>query len=658
MRTDRSPLLKGIVLVACSWAICSAAHASAFAFKAPSNFRLGTVAAVAVADVDGDGRDDLAAISDGHLKVSLQQPNGSLGAALDLTIPSANFLVVKAVDLGADGSRELLVGHDHGLAIYHWGSGGFVVDDRPAAYPCRTMAAADINSDGAPDVLCFGTYGDALLYYSDPTTVLSAPQQLMTAAPAPGQAQLKDVSGDGKPDLLLASTFANSFFVYPNNGVGSFFPAVAYPYVQEAYLWSGAIEALDVDGDGANEVAVATPCNKPCSNVYLYRRLASGYLTLAQRIPTYDSPIALLAADLDHDGREDLLVGHGAWYAVGRYMGSSGGLSGELRSLAAFDGNANGLAVGDLNHDGYTDVAASTSSGVAILYGGRPVATDFNGDFVSDLLWHHSAGSNAIWLSADTANQYGIGAQDPAWSIETVADFDGDGLDDVFWRNRTTGADEVWLYGSGAHMPVATVTSQDWQVVAAGDFDGDGRADLFWRNNRTGANVIWKSGDSSTQQATTAVTDLAWAVVGVGDFDNDGQADVLWRHATSGSNAIWLSGRYASRRPITAVTNPDWKVAGIGDFDGDKQDDIVWRNVRSGANAIWRSADATRTQAVTAVTNLAWGIAGVGDYDGDGRSDLLWRNSASGANVIWRAASAAQQQSVAGLSDPQWKSAP
>ena len=64
-------------------------------------------------------------------------------------------------------------------------------------------------------------------------------------------------------------------------------------------------------------------------------------------------------------------------------------------------------------------------------------------------------------------------------------------------------------------------------MVGAGDFDGDDRADLLWRNARTGSNTIWKSGDSSTWQAVTSVTDLHWKIVGVGDFNGDGKDDLV-----------------------------------------------------------------------------------------------------------------------------------
>ena len=136
-----------------------------------------------------------------------------------LELASAGFHIVQSADLGADGTTEILVGHEKGLAVYTWnGAGAFVLDDHPASYACLTIAAADLDGDGAPDVVCLGREADATLYYSDLATVLGAPSYLQTAAMHAGVAQLKDVTGDGKPDLLLASSSANSFFVYRHDG--------------------------------------------------------------------------------------------------------------------------------------------------------------------------------------------------------------------------------------------------------------------------------------------------------------------------------------------------------------------------------------------------------------------------------------------------------
>jgi hypothetical protein len=622
---------------------------------------------VATGDFNEDGRDDLAVLVGGRLEVFLQQDTGALAATLQLEIPSVAFAVVQAADLGADGSTEILVGHDSGMAVYAWnGAGGFTLENHAAQSSCDFLATADLDSDGAPDVFCHGRLGDGALYYSGLGHALKSPIYMQTPAYMPNpvdgvtvmQIQLKDVTGDGKPDLLMAPSTYNSFFVYASDGVRGFLPATAYPYPEENDMGSVSIEAMDVDGDDANEVIVAKNCNRPCSAILIYKRGDHGYLTLSKRLQTYDNPSVLLASDIDRDGRQDLLVGHSGWFAVGRYMGQGQKLSDVERlslNVPTFAG-ANRYALGDLDHDGFTDLVVANLGGISLRYGRRRAGSDFDGDGISDLLWRHATGKNVVWRSAGVTTQAPMETVDPAWSIQGTGDFDGDGTSEVFWRNHETGANNIRSANYG--METTGVTSQDWQVVGVGDFDGDDRADLFWRNLRTGANTIWKSGDSTTLQATNGVTDLRWKVVGVGDFDGDGRSDILWRHSASGANVIWRGGQRAEQQAVAGVTNLAWKVAGVGDFNGDGKDDVAWRNVSTGANAIWRSANTATKQAVTGVSNPLWAIAAVGDYNGDGRSDLMWRNTTSGTDVIWRSANARQQQSVATVRDLRWKIVP
>lgn len=685
--------MKGIFVAALLGLLAfGSARGMDFSFGRPTRVTLArsSAANVAIGDANGDGRQDLAVTSiqpDGthQLSLFLQKDDGTLAAPATAALPFNAIAVypVAFADLDADGLAEVVVGDPNdGLIVARPGTGGGLsLLTRPTGRGCMFLATGDIDGDGNVDIACHNVQTTATIFYGDGHGGFRATFQLQTGAGTYTQdfktIRLADVTGDGRLDLLVTASTVNSFFVLANDGFGGFWPATAYLHpASPSRVWPAALEVLDIDGDGVNEVVTASPDNQPDSMLNVYRAGGNGYLALSQRIPIYDSTTALAVGDVDGDGDRELVAGHLDFNAV-TLFDTDAGIVGQARfDLPGFGnelifqptiGHSNALGLGDVNGDGCLDLAGATYSGTTVLYGCRPFfnqvpVSDYDGDGVADVLWRlPETGENLLYQWADpvASAMCGLACWFPVgqtWKAQAAGDFNADGNSDAFWRDSASGANEIW-FGALYEVPITAVTNQDWQVVGAGDFDGDDRSDLLWRNGRTGANTIWKSAVSTIQQTTAAVTDVGWRVAGVGDFNGDRQSDILWRHVSSGRNAIWLSGRSDRQQAIAAVTNPQWKVAGIGDFNGDRKDDVVWRNAVTGVNAIWLSANNATQRPATSVTNMDWDIVAVADYNGDGRSDLFWRNRKTGANTVWRGGDSTKQQAIAST-DPQLQVVP
>jgi hypothetical protein len=278
----------------------------------------------------------------------------------------------------------------------------------------------------------------------------------------------------------------------------------------------------------------------------------------------------------------------------------------------------------------------------------RRVASDFNGDGKSDILWRSAlTGQNLIWfMSATTLSSAASIAMvtDLNWKIAATGDFNGDSKADILWRNDATGQNSIWFMNGGtltsASSPV-TVADLNWKIAGAADFDGDGKSDILWHNNATGQNQVWFMNGSTLTAAATLVSlaDLNWKIAGVGDFNGDGKSDILWHNDATGQNQLWFmnGGTLTSTAPLATEPDLNSKIVGVGDFDGDGKSDILWRSSTTGRNQIWFMNGATLVSgvAVTTVSDLNWKVAAIGDFDGDGKSDILWRNSATGQDAMF-----------------------
>ncbi|QIL02770.1 VCBS repeat-containing protein [Sphingomonas sinipercae] len=219
-------------------------------------------------------------------------------------------------------------------------------------------------------------------------------------------------------------------------------------------------------------------------------------------------------------------------------------------------------------------------------------------------------------------------------------DFDGDGRDDIIFRNTETGAVSNWRGGLHAEFTYNEAAGMDTyavgDLVAIGDFDGDGRSDTLWMTADGNVSVSYTVEDGAFYLAWTLsqVTKVpaGWQVAGTGDFDGDSIDDIVWR-AADGSVITWLGkDQFQGDGPGGNLLIPnDWKIVGTGDFNGDGRDDILWRSDNGTVtNWLGRADGSFINNHINTgeVIPLDWHIVGTGDFNGDGNSDILWRSDA------------------------------
>jgi hypothetical protein len=390
------------------------------------------------------------------------------------------------------------------------------------------------------------------------------------------------------------------------------------------------------------------------------------------------------AGDVNGDGLDDVMIGAPYANSGGHRSGAAYVIFGKTTGFGTIDlgnpaawaglalygdaGDQAGWSVsgaGDIDGDGYDDVAvgapendrAGWLAGATYIISGKltfakDVRNDFNGDGRSDVLWHKDNGDVTNWLGQPNGGFVGNFANashhaGTDWNIAGTGDFNGDGRDDVLWRNDS-GAVTNWLGQANGSFASNFANSygevdNSWDIAGTGDFNGDGRDDVLWRNH-SGAVTNWlgqaNGGFASNFANAHVAVDNSWHIAGTGDFNGDGRDDVLWRN-DSGAVTNWLgqaNGGFVGNfenAATHAATN--WHIAGTGDFNGDGRDDVLWRSDNGDITNWLGQANGAFVGNFANASHHAgseWNVASIGDYNGDGRDDVLWRSD-SGAVTNW-----------------------
>jgi hypothetical protein len=228
---------------------------------------------------------------------------------------------------------------------------------------------------------------------------------------------------------------------------------------------------------------------------------------------------------------------------------------------------------------------------------------DFNGDGRVDILWRNDNGKITDWLgNANGGFNGNLANADNSvtsnWQVIATGDFNGDGRSDILWRNTDNGNVTDWLGqangGFASNGPATNNVGSVWKVAGTGDVNGDGIDDVIWRNTNTGDVTDWlgnsNGGFAGNTQYAHQNASAQWHLIGVGDFNGDGMADILWRN-DAGKVTDWVGnangGFNGNLANADNSISSSWQVVAIGDYNGDAHDDILWQNTNTGVVTDW-----------------------------------------------------------------------
>ena len=341
--------------------------------------------------------------------------DGVFGDEVRLT--DARLLAVG--DVGGTPRPDLVFGQDVGLAgvvvVETQQPDGTFAAGPPLGSVARPAAAAvaDLTGDGRPDLAALGD-GGGTLYAGAADGSLAAAQALSTPTTITSAAA-GDLTGDGRADLVVAGPGYGAVFpqrAVPPGGLG---PAVPLGGFDQVDTERGRIVLARLDGDALPDVVIATTTGLAVA------LSPSGYL--ATPVPTSSPVTDFTAADLDGDGAVDLAAalqaGAGLPARVVLLHGNGDGTFAPERVIPAGDAPVR-VQAGEVDGRPGTDLVV-VNGGVV---GGIPP------DRFTVLAGHGDG-------TFDPPAPLGLTVTEPRLSVCClhVVDLDGDGLDDLAFRN-------------------------------------------------------------------------------------------------------------------------------------------------------------------------------------------------------------------------------
>jgi len=348
-------------------------------FAAPKSYATADSAeSLAIGDLNGDGRPELATASpehepEGNVSVLVNRGDGRFEAKVDYdTAFGATSIAI--ADLNDDGKPDLATANRYANTVsvlVNKGDGTFKTKVDFARRGVYALALGDFNGDGKPDLaLLDGASKHGNTATSRLSVLLNegdgnfqARVDGRTGDVAADSFAIGDLNRDGKPDVATASEGPNgTLSVLLNRGDGRFQAKVDYG----ARVGTLSVDIGDVNGDGtgdlvtASDGAVSVLMNRGDGRFQARHDYTDG--------GKYTNSIAI--GDLNGDGKPDLATAKWELDKPGITSVFLNRGDGTFRAKLDYPTGREpySVVIGDLNGDGKPDVVTSSDAGtVSVL---------------------------------------------------------------------------------------------------------------------------------------------------------------------------------------------------------------------------------------------------------------------------------------------------
>lgn len=283
--------------------------------SAPHSSPGGPFIGMTVADFNGDLNIDLAAIDSNNyiLAILINNGDGTLAQPIKYTAGLTPHEVT-AADFNQDNKIDLVITNYGGGTISVFlnngnGAFGMPIDYLTGEVNPTGIIAAELNGDGKIDVAAtnLGTTGARYLsiFFGKGDGTFIAPVGYRIGVDLPIEFIFPtDFNNDGKVDL------ATNGGILPGNSDGTFGPIVNLPVSGPLWAYPSLTnDTADLNGDGNLDLAIASSISFSYGQVSILLSNGAGTFVPFTNYALSVRPFSVLVADLNADGKLDLVLG-------------------------------------------------------------------------------------------------------------------------------------------------------------------------------------------------------------------------------------------------------------------------------------------------------------------------------------------------------------
>lgn len=512
-----------------------------------------------------------------------------------------------------------------------------------------SVTLADVDGDGVLDALATQDQPNLLTVWRTAGTGSIGTRVDIPTHRGPYAAAAADLNGDGHPEIVVSNATGAPLEVFDVKGFSGA-PTVRKE-VSVGHCYPTALALGNFDGDTDTDVGLS------CQGLTILHNDGQANLTLAEHHPSGCPTHGLHAADIDKDGRLDLMLDDCAQGPTlftgtgdGRFLSRASWASSFRNPELQHTLRPAALQVVDVNNDGKLDLLSRTNDpgNLALLLGDGggsfrgPEAKlleprvesyafgDINGDGAGDVISH-----NAVFLNeAQGAFRKVPSAFAGALQRETyVMDVNDDRRSDVI--TLTPNVVSIWLSDGSTLVASQTLEGVPKGALHKHDADHDGTPDLVFV--RLFARGLGGGRFDTPRPLPTRAGIELWGAFHFADFNGDGELDIYTGnyatpacsgincYYTARGNAVLLWDK-ATKRYERLDTVPSLRVQAVDDVTGDGLQDLIGEQQLARGKGDGTFAAPEPLPALSLVEQARLGLRKdvlVSDVDNDGRKDAL-----------------------------------